>query len=188
MKLVLASNSPRRKEILSEYGFDFTVVKSGYEENESIKNARVLVKTFALKKAEYVFNALSEEEKSETAVLGADTVVVLKGKILGKPKDNREAKLMLKNLSGKKHGVFTGFAVVSAREVFSGVAETKVVFNRLSDKLIDEYVAMGSPLDKAGAYGIQDGFPLVKRYVGSLNNVIGLPIEEIFPILKNLIK
>ena len=187
MKLVLASNSPRRKEILSKFGFDFTVIKSGYEENETIADVRRLVKTFAIKKAEYVFNSLSENEKSETVVLGADTVVVLNGRVLGKPKDSADAKNMLKALSGKEHSVFTGYAVVSAKKTVSGVAETKVIFNDLSDDLIEEYVATGSPLDKAGAYGIQDGVPLVKEYVGSLYNVIGLPIEEIVPILKKIL-
>ena len=94
---------------------------------------------------------------------------------------------MLKNLSGKTHFVLTGYSVVSEKETVSGVAKTEVVFNKLSENLIKDYVATGSPLDKAGAYGIQDGFPLVKEYKGSLYNVIGLPIEEIDKVLKKML-
>lgn len=187
MKLILASNSPRRKEILSKFGYEFTAVKSGYEENEILAEPKTLVKTFAEKKAESVFNALTETEKQNSVVLGADTVVVLDGEILGKPKNSAAAENMLKSLSGKTHFVLTGYAVISAKETVSGVVKTEVIFNDLSEKLIKDYVDTGSPLDKAGAYGIQDGFPLVSSYSGSLYNVIGLPIEELKPILKKFL-
>lgn len=187
MKLILASNSPRRKEILSKFGFIFTVIKSDYEEKESFSDAFSLVKTFAEKKAEHVFNALSKKDKKTSVVLGADTVVVSDGKILGKPKDKKDAANMLSALSGKTHLVLTGYAIISNGKTLSGVTKTEVVFNNLSDELIKEYIATGSPMDKAGAYGIQDGFPLVKEYYGSIYNVIGLPIEEISPILKKLL-
>lgn len=182
MKLILASNSPRRKEILRSAGFDFTVITSGYDEKGD-GDAETLVKTFALGKAKSVFDALSDSEKQNSVVLGADTVVVLNGKILGKPKDETAAAEMLKSLSGKTHFVLTGYAVVSKNGTCRGVVKSKVTFNTLSEKLIAEYVATGSPFDKAGAYGIQDDFPIVKEYTGSLNNVIGLPIEKIKPIL-----
>lgn len=184
MKLILASNSPRRKEILEKFGFTFTVIKSDYEEKENISDPQLLVKTFAFNKAKSVFDSL--EEKDEAVVLGADTVVVFDGKILGKPKDTKDAENMLKSLSGKTHSVFTGYAVIEEEKTFSGVCETKVRFNDLSDSFIRGYVATGSPMDKAGAYGIQDG-SLVKDYVGSYYNVIGLPIEDISPILKELL-
>lgn len=185
MKLILASNSPRRKEILEKFGFKFTVKKSDYEEKGNAA-PETLVKTFATGKAESIFNSLSETQKRDCAVLGADTVVVLGGEILGKPKDRADAENMLKALSGRTHFVYTGYAVISAKSAVSGVVKTEVKFNDLSEKLIKDYVATGSPLDKAGAYGIQDGFPLVRYYKGSLYNVIGLPIEELEPILKNL--
>lgn len=184
MKLILASNSPRRKEILEKFGFTFTVIKSDYEEKENIFDPQLLVKTFAFNKAKSVFDSL--EEKDEAVVLGADTVVVFDGKILGKPKDKKDAENMLKSLSGKTHSVFTGYAVIEKEKTFSGVCETKVTFNDLSDSFIRDYVATGSPMDKAGAYGIQDG-SLVKDYVGSYYNVIGLPIEDISPIIKELL-
>ena len=184
MNLILASNSPRRKEILEKFGFTFTVIKSDYEEKENISDPQLLVKTFAFNKAKSVFDSL--EEKDEAVVLGADTVVVFDGKILGKPKDKKDAENMLKSLSGKTHSVFTGYAVIEKEKTFSGVCETKVTFNDLSDSFIRDYVATGSPMDKAGAYGIQDG-SLVKDYVGSYYNVIGLPIEDISPILKELL-
>ena len=119
MKLILASNSPRRKEILEKFGYRFTVIKSDYEEKEDIFDPRLLVKTFAEKKAESVFSSLSEAEKDEAVVLGADTVVVLNGKILGKPKDDRDAVNMLKSLSGRTHLVLTGYAVITGGKTFS---------------------------------------------------------------------
>ncbi|MDY6367464.1 MAG: Maf family protein [Clostridia bacterium] len=187
MKLILASNSPRRKDILRSVGFDFKVITSGYDEKGD-GDAETLVKTFAYGKAKSVFDSLTDAEKKQSVVLGADTVVALNGKILGKPKDEKAAAEMLKNLSGKTHYVFTGYAIISDNESIVGLDKTEVTFNRLSDELISEYVATGSPLDKAGAYGIQDGFPLVKEYKGSLNNVIGIPIEKIKPIIEKLMK
>ena len=187
MKLFLASNSPRRKEILKAAGFDFTVKVSGYDERGK-GNPYYLVKKFAVKKAESVFNALLPNEKQNSVVLGADTVVVLDGNILGKPQNKKAAVEMLKSLSGKTHTVLTGYAVITGKKQIKGVVKSKVTFNELTDKIIDDYVATGSPLDKAGAYGIQDDFPLVKGYNGSLNNVIGLPIERLKPILDKALK
>ena len=120
-------------------------------------------------------------------VLGADTVVY-NGSILGKGKDAQDAKNMLKTLSNKTHTVITGYALISAQKETVSSVKTDVTFNNLTDKLIDEYVASGLYKGKAGCYGIQDPFPLVARYNGSLSNVIGLPEEEIFPLLKELLK
>lgn len=182
MKLILASNSPRRKEILTDFGFEFEVKGSSFSESDEALSPEAVAKANALGKANDVFNRLLNKENA--LVLGADTVVFLDGKILGKPKDNLDAIKMLNSLSGKTHTVVTGYALVSIRETISGAVESKVTFNKLSEKIIGEYVATGSPLDKAGAYGIQDNFGIVKDFSGSLNNVIGLPIEEIAPLLK----
>lgn len=181
MKLILASASPRRKEILTKNGFVFEIVKSDAEE-QNLPSAIDTAKNNALKKAEDVFNRLND---SEVVVLGADTVVVIDGKILGKPKTEIEAEEMLKTLSNRTHQVITGYAVVYKDNVINDYDVSKVTFNELSTELIKEYIKTGSPMDKAGAYGIQDGFPLLKELNGSLDNVIGLPIEKIKSVLIN---
>ena len=177
-KLVLASASPRRKDLLTEFGFDFKVIVSNYEERE-VKGflPKDLVVSFAKGKAKSVFNF--DEDKLNSVVLGADTIVVLDNKILGKPKDEKDAISTLKSLSNKTHSVITGYSIISSAGEINGFIESKVTFNDLSEELILEYVKTGKPLDKAGSYGIQDGYNLVKEVKGSKNNVIGLPIELI---------
>ena len=174
MKLILASGSPRRKELLKENGFFFTVIPSGFSETNLLLSPVLTAKSNALGKAKDVFSMLCDDN---IVVLGADTIVVLDGKILGKPTDSNHAKQMLKALSGKTHQVITAYALISKAETICEYEITDVTFNKLSDGQIEEYVKTGSPLDKAGAYGIQDGFNLVKEINGSYNNVVGLPIE-----------
>jgi septum formation protein len=186
MKLVLASASPRRKEILTEYGYEFSVITSNYEEKSNQKNPKKLAVTYAESKAQDVFNSL--EEKEDKIVLGADTVVFYKGEILGKPKNEEDAFITLKKLSNKTHKVITGYALIGKGVNIKGYVVSKVKFNNLSDQLINEYIKTKSPLDKAGAYGIQDDFPLVKKYKGSLKNIIGLPIEKISKKIDKIIK
>ena len=119
-------------------------------------------------------------------VLGADTVVSLDGEILGKPKSKEDAKRMLGMLSGRAHAVYTGVCIVRGDREVSKVVTSRVIFRGLSDELIERYVASGLPLDKAGAYGIQDGYPLVDRYEGSYTNIIGLPVETVREMLAEL--
>ena len=185
MKLILASNSPRRREILLNGGFSFEVISSDYEENSFSNDPVLTAQTFAYGKAKAVFDNL--KSKDDYLVLGADTVVY-NGSILGKGKDEQDAKNMLKTLSNKTHTVITGYALVCENKQIVSSVKTQVTFNDLTDELIDEYVSSGLYKGKAGCYGIQDPFPLVARYDGSLSNVIGLPEEEIFPLLKNLLK
>ena len=185
MKLVLASNSPRRREILKNYGFDFSVKVSAYGEHDIEKHPVETAKDNALGKALDVFNAINDKD---IVVLGADTVVYIDQTLLGKPISPAHAKEMLKNLSGKTHVVVTGYAIITKDKHIVGYSESKVTFNKLTDELITDYVNTGSPLDKAGAYGIQDGFNLVKSYTGELNNIIGLPINDIAPILNKILK
>ena len=173
-KLILASNSPRRKELLKAYGFDFTVVASSFEEKSLKLSPEQTVLLNAEGKAKEVFDKIANEN---AVVLGADTVVELNGEILGKPKDKAHAIEMLKNLSNKTHSVWTGYCIISSDEKTLFSEQTEVTFNDLSSELIDEYIATGKPMDKAGAYGIQDGYDLVKSFGGSFNNVVGLPIE-----------
>ena len=176
MKLILASGSPRRKELLKEYGFDFTVIPSSFNETNLLLSPELTAKSNALGKAKDVFDTICCDD---AVILGADTIVVLGDKILGKPQNTDQAKSMLNALSGKTHLVITGYAIVSKDNVYVDSEITKVTFNQLSDDLIDNYVSTGSPMDKAGAYGIQDGFDLVKEISGSYTNVVGLPIEII---------
>ena len=186
MELILASNSPRRKEILTNAGFTFKVISSDYEEEYFSSDPYETVKTFSLNKANAVFNGL--ENKEEIAVLGSDTVVYFNGKILGKPKDELDAVNMLKALSNKKHIVITGFAVITKNQTIVDFDESEVYFSNLTDEQIKMYIDSGLYKGKAGAYGIQDkGFNLVKEYKGSLTNIIGLPIEKVKKTLNEVL-
>ncbi len=182
MKLILASKSPRRKELLKNYGYDFDIVEANFKEENIILDPVETAKANALGKAQAVFNGLKDNSK---VVLGADTVVFLDGEILTKPVDDRHAMSMLLRLSGRTHQVITGWAIVSKNGQTVNYTESQVVFNDLELDTILEYVKSRLPLDKAGSYGIQDGYGLVKEYKGSLNNIIGLPIEEISLTLDN---
>ncbi len=176
--LVLASASPRRKDLLTEFGFKFSVIVSDYNETLSKDMPpKDLAVNFAYNKAQSVFNSI--KDKSSVVVLGADTIVVLEGNILGKPKNAQDAINTLKLLSNNTHSVITGYSIISSTGVLKGYVESKVSFNNLTEELIIKYVKTGKPLDKAGSYGIQDGYDLVKEFIGSKNNVIGLPIELI---------
>lgn len=181
MQLILASNSPRRKDILQSGGYEFLITSSDFDENTNEKDPKKLAMCLAKGKARTVFDGL--KEKDNFVVLGADTVVYIDDKILGKPKDEKEARSMLNTLSGREHNVVTGFCVVTSCEEICSYSITKVLFNQLTNKLIDYYIKSGLYKGKAGSYGIQDGFELVKEFNGSYSNVVGLPQESVFPIL-----
>ena len=180
MELILASNSPRRRELLSALGVPFRVIPSRFEERQEGSSARETVLRFAAGKAEEV-----SSRYPGAYVLGADTVGCFEGESLGKPKDKEDAKRMLRLLSGNTHSVFTGVCLVGRGTLLKEVAETKVTFLPLSEEFIEEYVAGGSPMDKAGAYGIQDG-GLAAHYTGSYTNVIGLPVETVKAFFKEV--
>lgn len=175
MKIVLASASPRRRELLKELVPDFRVLPAkGEERADPSLSPEETVKELARRKAEEVAALIQSQE---CAVLGADTVVALDGKILGKPKDEADAFRMLSALSGRTHEVFTGVCLILPDGEKTVRAErTEVEFYPLSEEWIREYIAGGSPMDKAGAYGIQDG-GLARRITGSYSNVVGLPLE-----------
>ncbi len=180
MEIILASNSPRRKELLKNANINFKVIPSLIEEKCNLKNVYKYAESLATQKAIDVFNL------NGGIVLGADTIVCYNGKIFGKPKNQEEAIKTLRFLSSKTHEVITGFAIISKDFKYISHEVTKVTFNNLSEELIQNYVKTGSPLDKAGSYGIQDGFDLVKKIDGSLSNVIGLPVERITEILRGI--
>jgi len=176
VRLVLASASPRRRELLKSIAPQFEVVPSEIEETLEDGPAPVAVARLALRKARAVAARVRE-----AVVLAADTVVILDGAALGKPADAREARAMLRRLRGREHEVITGVAVLDSR---TGREASTSVVSRVrmavySDTTLEGYVASGAPLDKAGAYAIQDlGGALVERLAGSYTNVVGLPVEE----------
>lgn len=180
-KLILASASPRRRELLSIAGYDYEVIPSNAEEIKSSDSAVELVRSNALAKAREVFSRFCD---GSYVVLGADTIVCADGEILGKPEEERDASNMLLRLSGREHLVITGFAVVGQEGEFSGACETKVFFKELTENEIDSYVMTDECYDKAGGYGIQERACLfVDRVEGDYFNVIGLPVRSICPIL-----
>lgn len=180
--MILASQSPRRKELLSLIRTEFKIIPAVGEEllpeNISPENAVLML---AKQKAEEIFSA-----HKGRIIIAADTVVSIDGKILGKPKDEADAFLMLKTLSGRVHSVFTGVCVIFADGSKTTFAEhTEVEFYPLSDEEIRGYIATGEPMDKAGAYGIQDkGALIVKKINGDYYNVMGLPVGRLSRVLK----
>ena len=182
MKIILASNSERRKDLLNKAGVKFTIVPSTTPEREILKGESVedYAKNLALTKAQSVF------EKTKNIVIGADTIVVLNDKILKKPKSRLDAKQMLLSLSNSTHKVITGYAVICKDKVISNYDETLVTFNDLTTEVINSYIDSGLWKGKAGGYGIQDGYPLVKEIVGDYDNVVGLPTIKILNVLAEL--
>lgn len=189
-KLILASSSPRRRDILKKMGLEFEITPSDYDENfENLDFTYEKIEELAYNKAKSVLDKLSFSlvHFPSFLVIGADTVVVLNNKIMGKPKDENEAMEMLKQLSGVKHSVVTSLCVIdslsSEKKVLS---ETSFVeFNILSDDLIKNYVENYKPFDKAGAYGIQElpeGF--INNIEGSFENIIGLCSDKIEKLLE----
>lgn len=176
--IILASASPRRKELLSRIVGDFGVVPSKGEEKTRYKAPRLYVVDLARNKAREV----AARSDAHDTVIGADTVVSFRGRILGKPEDEKEAKRFLSELSGKKHSVYTGVCVIKDGRETAYYCKSVVQFNKLDEKFIDGYVAGGSPLDKAGAYGAQDE-GVVKRVYGDFDNVVGLPLARLAEIL-----
>ena len=187
-KIVLASKSPRRREILENLGVDFEVIESNADESTVSSDGisvELYVQELALIKAA---DCAKNVEDDATLIISADTVVSLDNKILGKPKDEEEAFLMLKSLSGKTHEVYTGFCVMKSDDADSvcRACKTEVTFKELTDDEILAYIKTGEPMDKAGAYGIQGlGGLLVSGISGDYLNVGGLPASMLSDVLKN---
>ena len=183
-KIILASSSPRRKEIFEKSGIHFSIEESGYKEDLTLKlKPCALAEYLALKKAERVAS-----RHKDGLVIGADTIVVLGNKILGKPRDERDAAEILRQLSGKINIVITGIAIMDSKsgKKIPRSEETKVHFKELTDKDISEYVNTGEPIGKAGAYAVQGlGGHLIKKIDGDFWNAMGLPIDL---LLKELAK
>lgn len=186
MKIVLASNSPRRRELLEGLDLDFQVevikgIKEGYPQDLSIE----LVPQYIAKE-----KASAYKVKDDEVLLTADTIVVLGNEIMGKPHDAADAHRMLRELSGKTHKVITGVCLTTLDNQKAFSETTAVTFRELSDEEIDYYIEHYKPFDKAGAYGIQEwiGYIGVKSINGSFYNVMGLPVERVYEELKAFVR
>lgn len=175
MSIILASNSPRRRELLAQIGIrDFQILSPDVDETvePGLSPAR-MVETLSLRKAQ----AAAGRAGAEDLILAADTVVALDGRVLGKPRDQEDAFAMLSALSGREHRVYTGVTVLGGGQAATEHEETAVAFRALSPEEIRDYIATGEPMDKAGAYGIQGvGALLVQGIRGDYCNVVGLPL------------
>lgn len=184
MKLLLASQSPRRKELLSSLGFDFEVIKIDCEEilPEDIEIGEAAAYLSDLKAA--AFRELTDDE----VLLTADTVVAIDNQILGKPKDENEARHMLRLLSGKTHQVYTGITIKSVNKTWTETDVADVELDEITDDEIEYYIQNYRPFDKAGSYGIQEwlGMAKISKMNGSFYTIMGLPTHLVYKILKEI--
>ncbi len=184
-KIILASGSKHRRELLEKLRIPFVVEPSDYKEDLSLKLEPLeLAKKLSAGKAETVY---SRHEGEDVIIIGADTFAVLNNQILGKPHTAEKAREMIKKLNGRGHSVITGFTVIDIKsgKKVSKAVESKVYFRRLTDKEINAYVETGEPLDKAGAYAIQEsGAAMIKRIVGDYSNIVGLPLAPLIEELR----
>ena len=186
-RLILASQSPRRKDLLTNMGFDFDIVVSDVEEKVTKTDPDEIVVELSKLKAHDVYDKVKPADG--TLILAADTLVFLKNERLGKPADDKDAFRMLRELSGREHHVITGVTLIyqtngKAKE-YSFSEGTSVLFAELSDKEILDYIATGEPKDKAGSYAIQGkGAKFVKGINGDYSNVVGLPVPRLYEEMK----
>ena len=184
MNIILASQSPRRKELLGLLNIPFTIKAADIDETPDPKlSAAEDVARLSRLKAQAIAH------NGEDIVIAADTIVVYQGKILGKPKDEADAKRMLLALSGNRHQVMTGMTVLQADRAVTCTEITDVYFRPLSEKEIDDYIQTKDPMDKAGSYGIQSGGAVfVEKICGDYYNVVGLPVCRLSQILKTFME
>ena len=186
-KIILASASPRRRELLEQGGIPFTVIPSQAEEKITTEQPGQAVEELSYLKCSDIY----EKSLGDVLVIGADTVVASEGKILGKPSSQKDAVKMLQSLQGREHELYTGVTIMARegnenrKKTFH--EKTKVVFYPMSDEEIRSYVNTGEPMDKAGAYGIQGKSAVfIKEISGDYNNVVGLPLARLYQELKNM--
>ncbi|MHC1683523.1 MAG: Maf-like protein [Clostridiaceae bacterium] len=187
MKIILASASERRKELLERITKEFEIIVSEFDESNVLYNNRIeeYVEELAYKKAESVSYNCDED----SLIIGCDTIVFHKDKILGKPKDKEEAFNMLISLSGDYHFVYTGVAIINnkSKEISKFNVSSKVLFSTLAEDEILSYIDSGEPMDKAGSYGIQGlGGVFVEEIQGCYYNIVGLPINKLHRVLKDI--
>ena len=183
MEIILASNSPRRKEILEQLGYKFRIAPADIDENINLTGEE-LVCELAKRKAHRIF-----DYNKKSIVIGSDTIVYYNGKVYNKPKSEEECFYMLKSLSGKTHEVITGVYIASNKECISFYDKAYVTFKDLTDEEIYNYIKTKEPFDKAGGYAIQGlGKALVKEYKGDIYTIIGLPKDLVNSHLKRLLE
>jgi septum formation protein len=209
--IILASNSPRRRELLAQAGYNFTVIPSGCNEDTDILIPKDFVMELAARKARDVYdkvmsdtgvqdncivkavdNNLHDNSTSSFIVIGSDTVVALNGRILGKPVDYDDAYNTLNSLSGQTHNVYTGVSIIyyngNDTHISTFYENTEVTFYPMSHEEITWYLSTGDPMDKAGSYGIQtQGGLFIKEIKGDYNNVVGLPLAKVYHEINRLI-
>lgn len=187
-KIILASNSPRREEILKQAGVSFTIIPSTKEEITTKILPENIVEELAFNKALDV----AEKVNEASVIIGADTMVAIGNQILGKPKDYESAKRMLSLLQGKEHQVYTGVGIIIKNNINGQATEKTISFSQVSqvrvsimdERQIETYIATKEPFDKAGAYGIQGKFGVhIEEITGEYNNIVGLPIAKIYRTL-----
>lgn len=186
MNWILASASPRRKDILTHLGLSLTIITSSADENIAPCAPEQMVQELAKRKTLAVYDSLVKPLPPHTVIIGADTLVQAPdGEILGKPKHRDDAKRMLRSLSGREHRVLSGICICNENGTYATACETtRVVFSTLSDSVIDAYVAGGECDDKAGAYGVQDTAALwISAIHGDYFNVVGLPVHRLETLL-----
>ncbi|MDD5602968.1 MAG: Maf family protein [Eubacteriales bacterium] len=186
-KIILASTSPRRIELLKKLNMDFKVQQPGVEEESFIRAPGQAPEDYAMDLALLKAESVLDKTEGDSLIIGADTVVTISGKVLGKPSDSHEARLMLESLQGKCHEVITGLCVINAQDGRRAVSfeKTRVRIRNLTDQEITFYISTGESLDKAGAYGVQSmGALLVERIEGCYFNVVGLPIYRLSVMLR----
>ena len=188
-KIILASASPRRRELMAQAGYEFEVQVSHKEETYISETPDDIVKELALLKARDI---AEQNEAKDLVVIGADTVVAYQGAILGKPSSKEDAFAMIQSFQGDKHQVYTGVAILSYDEegnetVVNHAVKTDVYVNSMTDEEIWKYIESDNVMDKAGSYGIQSGFAIhIEKIEGDYFNVVGLPISYIYNILKEI--
>lgn len=180
-KIVLASGSPRRRELLEQVDLKFSVKVSEADEDIEETNPKELVKKLSFIKADDIYYKIDPEQNDENlVVIGADTIVVAGRKILGKPKNRANARKMINRLQGRSHYVYTGVTIMTNEKAITFVEKTKVYVYKMNKKQIDEYLNTREFVDKAGAYGIQGAFAAyIKSIKGDYNNVVGLPVGRL---------
>lgn len=188
MKVILASNSPRRSEIMKLMGLEFDVIVSNVEESTEENDPGNIVCDLALQKAEAVSKLVKEDT---VTIIGADTIVVADGRIIGKPRNEENAKEWLRLLSGREHNVYTGVAIVTKSnnrvEHRNFVTKSSISFQTMTEQEIADYVGTGEPMDKAGGYAIQGiGGRYIKGIKGDYFSTVGLPMNELYNKLKEL--
>lgn len=191
MKLILASQSPRRREILENLGLCFEVITSDADESSDLTDPRALVELLSRRKGQAVEALLRAEGRdlSDTVIISSDTVVSVDGEILGKPRDREDAIRMLRLLSGREHEVISGVCLITPKGIESAHEVTLVEFESLDDATVEGYVDRAEPYDKAGAYAIQGlASAYIKGIRGDYFNVVGLPVHRLCTLYRKIFK